>query len=540
MAASEKKKFLNFNVGVLGHVDSGKTSLAKILSSIASTASFDKNPQSRERGITLDLGFSSFIVEPPDHLQQLELEKFQFTLVDCPGHASLIRTIMGGAQIIDLMMLVVDVTKGIQTQTAECLIIGQITCDKMIVVLNKIDLLDESKRQAIIDKMTKRIQKTLEPTKFAGSSIVSVSAKPGGPESTDTSGINIQGLIDTLKSNAFSPKRSTTGPFIYAVDHCFLIKGQGTVMTGTILSGKVSVNDQIEIPALKEVKKVKSMQMFKKPIEKAIQGDRIGLCVTQFDPKLLERGLVCSINALPTIDAAIVDIKKIQYYKGSVQTKSKFHITVGYETVMGNLTFFSESNHNNDEGKVDSKFTFDSEYKYEEELLDVGKQYLLVEFERPVICSADSYIIGSRLDTDVHANICRLAFYGSLVKTFGPNYSKDLEALKIFKWKQRQGVVERKTDDYTVVCNGLFKKESNIEAFRNLKVELSTGEKGVIESSFGQSGKFKVRLSDGLKEETSELISSKKKKQEAHNEIVRVNLKFKRYIYDSKKRMIQT
>lgn len=96
MAALTKRKFLNFNVGVLGHVDSGKTSLAKVLSSVASTASFDKNPQSKERGITLDLGFSSFVVEPPDHLKQHEIEKFQFTLVDCPGHASLIRTIMGG------------------------------------------------------------------------------------------------------------------------------------------------------------------------------------------------------------------------------------------------------------------------------------------------------------------------------------------------------------------------------------------------------------------------------------------------------------
>ena len=93
MAAST----LNFNVGVLGHIDSGKTSLAKALSTVASTASFDKNPQSKERGITLDLGFSSFCVDLPEHLKDAgEWEKLQFTLVDCPGHASLIRTIIGG------------------------------------------------------------------------------------------------------------------------------------------------------------------------------------------------------------------------------------------------------------------------------------------------------------------------------------------------------------------------------------------------------------------------------------------------------------
>lgn len=89
---------LNFNVGVLGHVDSGKTSLSKALSTVASTACFDKNPQSKERGITLDLGFSSFYVDIPEHLKLKDgrEEKLQFTLVDCPGHASLIRTIIGG------------------------------------------------------------------------------------------------------------------------------------------------------------------------------------------------------------------------------------------------------------------------------------------------------------------------------------------------------------------------------------------------------------------------------------------------------------
>jgi selenocysteine-specific elongation factor len=86
----------NFNVGVLGHVDSGKTSLVKALSTVASTAAFDKNPQSKERGITLDLGFSSFTVDLPEQLKDGKHEKLQYTLVDCPGHASLIRTIIGG------------------------------------------------------------------------------------------------------------------------------------------------------------------------------------------------------------------------------------------------------------------------------------------------------------------------------------------------------------------------------------------------------------------------------------------------------------
>ena len=97
--AAAQNIVLNFNVGVLGHVDSGKTSLAKALSTVASTACFDKNPQSKERGITLDLGFSSFCVRLPAHLRSAgdaDDAHVQFTLVDCPGHASLIRTVIGG------------------------------------------------------------------------------------------------------------------------------------------------------------------------------------------------------------------------------------------------------------------------------------------------------------------------------------------------------------------------------------------------------------------------------------------------------------
>ena len=98
------------------------------LSTKLSTAALDKHPQSKERGITLDLGFSCFIVPMPQHLKaQLSQTRLQFTLVDCPGHASLIRTIMGGAQIIDMIILVVDVTKGIQTQTAECLVVAEVS-----------------------------------------------------------------------------------------------------------------------------------------------------------------------------------------------------------------------------------------------------------------------------------------------------------------------------------------------------------------------------------------------------------------------------
>ena len=154
---SNTSRIMNVNLGVLGHIDSGKTSLCKALSTIASTAGFDKNPQSKERGITLDLGFSAFILRVPQWFRDLHAPEetagfdfIQFTLVDCPGHASLMKTIIGGASIIDIMMLVVDAQKLVQTQTAECIVLGEILMDKLVVAMNKVDMFPEAERAAMI------------------------------------------------------------------------------------------------------------------------------------------------------------------------------------------------------------------------------------------------------------------------------------------------------------------------------------------------------------------------------------------------------
>ncbi|XP_006120284.2 selenocysteine-specific elongation factor isoform X1 [Pelodiscus sinensis] len=569
---------LNVNVGVLGHIDSGKTALARALSTTSSTAAFDRAPQSRARGITLDLGFSCLRTSLPPHLGPGPGE-LQLTLVDCPGHASLIRTIIGGAQIIDLMMLVIDVTKGMQTQSAECLVIGQIACQKMVVVLNKIDLLPEGKRQAAIEKMTKKMQKTLENTKFQGCPIIAVAAKPGGPEAPETvNPIGVSELIEVLKSQAYLPTRDPTGSFLMAIDHCFSIKGQGTVMTGTVLSGSVSLGDNVEIPALKVTKKVKSMQMFHTPVTYAMQGDRVGVCVTQFDPKLLERGLICTPESLQTIHAAVISLKKIQYFRGALQTKAKFHITVGHETVMGRVMFFSPAPADFSKEPRETAFDFEKEYLYQEEYLSKGsnsseenkendqsgegqlprQQWALLEFEKPVTCPKLCLVIGSKLDTDIHANTCRLAFHGVLLQGMeDKNYIETfLPKLKVYKLKHKQGQVERVLDDYNVIGRSLFKKETNIQIFVGLKVKLSTGEDGIIEGGFGQSGKFKIRIPGGLKADTKVLltVTSKKKsktgkgdtaKEDESSKIdsaqpVTISLLFKRYVFDTQKKMIQS
>eukprot|EP01038_Epipyxis_sp_PR26KG_P008963 gene8963-12085_t len=354
---------LNINVGVLGHVDSGKTSLVKALSTSLSTASLDKNPQSQQRGITLDLGFSSFSLPIPPHIQsELSLSSppqsfdlLQFTLVDCPGHASLIRTIIGGAQIIDMILLVIDANKGIQTQTAECIVIGEITTDNLIIVMNKIDLIPLEEREAKLSKMTKRIKKVLSTTKFHNAPMIYISAVVGGEKVASISSnntnlltsannklvsIGMDELIETINCHIKLPSRNINGPFYYSIDHCFPIKGHGTVLTGTILNGSISINNIIEIPHIQIQRKVKSMQMFHKSVKSAKQGDRVAICVTNLDASLIERSIAATPSTVPLISSVICMIKKVRFFKLLCKSNSKYHITVGHSTIIASVMFF--------------------------------------------------------------------------------------------------------------------------------------------------------------------------------------------------------
>lgn len=162
----------NINVGIMGHVDSGKTSFCKFISQIASTASLDKNPQSKERGITLDIGFTSFYVQITPVLQEsLGFGKsvIQFTMVDCPGHAAFIKSVIAGASIIDFMILIVDSKKGIQVQTAECLALGELMSLPLTIVLSKVDLLTPEEiadKTGPFQKLQKMLTSLISKTRF--------------------------------------------------------------------------------------------------------------------------------------------------------------------------------------------------------------------------------------------------------------------------------------------------------------------------------------------------------------------------------------
>jgi selenocysteine-specific elongation factor len=170
--ALDPQDVFNVNVGIMGHVDSGKTSFCRFISQVASTASLDKNPQSKERGITLDIGFTSFYAKiGPTLAKELGIDKHivQFTLVDCPGHASFIKSVIAGASIIDSMILVIDAKKGIQVQTAECLALGELMHLPLTVVLSKVDLFTSEEladQNGAFLKLQKQLIALISKTRF--------------------------------------------------------------------------------------------------------------------------------------------------------------------------------------------------------------------------------------------------------------------------------------------------------------------------------------------------------------------------------------
>ena len=220
------------------------------------------------------------------------LSEVRFTLVDCPGHGSLIKTVIGGACIIDMMILVIDITKGVQAQTKECLVIGEVINTHLLVVLNKVDQLPEKSRDEKVKKMTKLVKEKIlskiqviflsyfchfssnsnPRIKFKTAEIVPCSAFSGKTEK----------VVEFFENFKYFPDRTRLleKPFLMSIDHCFQIKGSGSVFTGTVLAGKAAVGENVEVVGLGEEKRIKSIQIFKEAKNEARCGDRAAICVS--------------------------------------------------------------------------------------------------------------------------------------------------------------------------------------------------------------------------------------------------------------------
>ena len=444
------------------------------MSSIGGTACFDKSPQSQSRGITLDLGFSSLKLS----------EEQNVTIVDCPGHANLIRTVLCGAQIIDLIVLVIDGTKGIQAQTAECLILAEIMSERLIFLVNKIDLWPVEERQSKFDNFKKKLRSAMRAGRFAESPIV--------PFSTI---LNFG--VDDLKKEICSLleskpiHRNTQDGFLFAVDHCFPIKGQGTVFTGTVLQGRISVNEEIEIPQLSS-KKIKSIQRFRASVKEIEAGDRAGICVAQsssIDSESIDRTLICGANdRIPAKKILFFKGRRVKLFKGEFKSKTKMHVSVLNEVVLCKQMIFVHP----------TRFG----YEYLDEIgEEIDEFHVIIELERPVKIFNDSLVIVSKFDSDPSLQKCRIAFHGRWQQNENKAYDS-LNDFLIYRTKERVSFIDRIVDDCRVIGKG-FNTAKSINKFIGMNVSICNkqdqkeGEicKGKIDSLFGSSGKFNVTLS---------------------------------------------
>ena len=546
----------NVNVGVLGHVDCGKTSLVACLSTCLSTAALDKHPQSQQRGITLDLGFSSLVVHD-DSIPTSE--QTQITLVDCPGHAQLIKTVVGGSHIIDMMMLVVDITRGIQPQTAECLIIGEITTDHLIVVLNKVDLVPAEKRPAYIKKASKMIRKTLEGTRFAGAQVVPATAKDGDRGLAEL----VAALAEMARSVALlieaKRKRDDAAPFMMHIDHCFAIKGQGTVITGTISAGTLEVGQTLSLPHLGIERKVKSIQAFKRPVASARSGDRVGVSLANVNASSIERGLACEPGSMLQFTKAVARVGKVRFYPDRVPSKRKLHIMVGHSSVMGSVEFFGVPRYSSSKDWVTSAaaegpFSFENEYLYQDALYGYegrpevgddgrdsakpfhGPQWALITFPEKIISRPGELLLGAKLDAHLDSCGCRIAMKGVLeaVKVEEGNRESRYGGIKLFKVKSKSGVVDKvetsgrelgtRTDGsgggVMTICSGMFGPNSVMTKFLGMHCvcvrEHPSGNApevihGRIESKFGSQGQCRVMFAkDTVRVDDKVILSYRK------------------------------
>jgi len=355
-------------------------------------------------------------------------------------------------------------------------------------------------------------------------------------------------LIEVLIPRLKIPDRALEQhkKFICAVDHCFPIKGKGTIMTGTILQGNVAKGDTIFIPALGIDRKVKGIQIFHKDMPFARSGDRLAMALSQVDNKQFERGFIGHREALVNVSKAIVNISRIRYYKKEIKSGAKYHLTVGHTTVLATATFFRhpKSKEIVEHGFIDKKaakavvsshksFTFEEEYLLLGHLEEKCKlpQYALLEFERPIIMPPDALFIASKMDADINLEMCRLAFHGKIIQKLEEKF--DYSQLKLYRPKVRKGQVNRVTNEFQIIGAKMFSKLSDITVFNNMKVQLSNGVIGTIDGSFGKSGMFKVRLNTPLD------LGGKKPKEFKLD--AQIFLKFKKYVYHVDKRaMIQT
>jgi selenocysteine-specific elongation factor len=439
------------NIGLFGHIDSGKTEIAKCLSEIISTAGIDAHPQSKERGITIDLGFTSFM-----------LNNYLVTLVDAPGHADLIKISASSLEIIDLALMVIDINKGPQIQTGEHLImIDSLGISDIIVVLNKVDLFEGN----IQDKIEKT-RKFFATTSFGAEvPIYIVSAKEGtGFEELK------EGLLGII--NSLTIERDYEGDVIIPIDHHFIIKGRGAVITGTLVSGKLSINQQLTIIPINSISRVKNIQIFHQNVESARAGHRVGINLKNIEIKNIFRGCYATDNVNAFDISRIFEIKgeKTDLFKHETTFGTQLHITIGMDTSVGKIYPFEEL-----EGK-----------KLKTSIKPHQKEFkaILILNERTFIRKERNIMLLSRLD--LPPTTLRILGSAKLIKVY------DKPPL-FYKYKIKTGKIDNPTHPQGIICTGLAQSIEGARKMVGRELELPFSK---VIDTFGTKGAVIVGIED--------------------------------------------
>lgn len=302
------------NVGTIGHVDHGKTTLTAAITKVLALKgqaqirafdTIDKAPEERERGITISIAHVEY-----------ETDKRHYAHVDCPGHADYIKNMITGAAQMDGAILVVSAPDGPMPQTREHILLArQVEVPAMVVFLNKVDVMDD---EELLELVEMEVRELLSRYGFPGDEIPIVrgsalaalesgSQDPGAPEYA-----SIMELMDSVDEYIPTPERAVDRPFLMPIEDVFAIKGRGTVVTGRVERGRVKVGETIQIVGMKpQVRNtvVTGVEMFLKTLDEGVAGDNIGALLRGVERTDVERGQVLaapgSINPHTTFKAEV-------------------------------------------------------------------------------------------------------------------------------------------------------------------------------------------------------------------------------------------
>jgi elongation factor Tu len=286
------------NVGTIGHVDHGKTTLTaaitmalskKVLSEVRTFDSIDNAPEEKERGITIATAHVEY-----------STDNRHYAHVDCPGHADYVKNMITGAAQMDGAILVVAATDGPMPQTREHILLArQVGVPKIVVYMNKVDMVDDAE---LLELVEVELRDLLNEYEFPGdeipiiqgSALKALEAASSDAPPEDERLKSIWELMEAVDSYIPVPERDTDKPFLMPVEDVFSITGRGTVATGRVERGQVKVQEEVELIGLGLHKKtvVTGVEMFRKELESAMAGDNAGILLRGIDKKEIERGMV--------------------------------------------------------------------------------------------------------------------------------------------------------------------------------------------------------------------------------------------------------